>query len=94
MTITQRVARKVSSGDYNMDYFTFEIKTDDLPQSLFESISPVEEWRILMYVAQRECINWQLQSGYMELEVAQIRMEYIRRCLGEKLAELVVKHGL
>jgi len=93
MTLTQRVARKKQSGDFNMDYFTTELKAEDLPQALRDEVPIVTVLRILAYVNQRECINWELQQGYMTVEEAADRLEYIRQCLRSEY-EYVVKYAV
>lgn len=94
MTVTQRVSRKTPWAEFSMDYFTIEVKTEDIPESLRAELDTKSLWRAMMFVAQRECINWQIQQGYMSIEVGVQHIDHLRRCLGEDLGQKLVDNGL
>ena len=78
---------------YEMKHFTFSMTTEDLPVELVKELTHVQIWRSMEYIVQREIINLQLQGGFMSIDEAQTRLEYLRQCLGDAVQEKLVKHG-
>jgi len=94
MTITHTVKLQ-GAQQYEMEYFTFSVTEDDLPEVFRQSIKPVEIWRVLEYLVQRELLNLQIQSGHMSMETAKMKIEWLRSCLGNThLSEMLVSYGL
>jgi hypothetical protein len=96
MKVTGRVARKQFNreGEYNMDYFTVELSTEDLPDEFRKEVSVTQLFRVLEFMVQRELLSIEMQSGHMALDYAQGRMEYLRRCLGEELSNKLYAFGI
>ena len=96
MEVVGRCARKQyarGADSYDMDYFTFSLKTESLPPDLVSAVRPVDVWRIMQYIVQRELISVEMQSGHMSLEYAKERLDHLQLCLGPELAALVTLHG-
>jgi hypothetical protein len=95
MTISHKISRRLPNWpDYNMDYFTVEMKSEELPEELRKEVPMAHQWRIMEYIVQREAVSVQVQDGVMSVSEAQARLDYLRSLLLKELADKVVQYGL